>query len=100
MRTAIGLLCMSALALSLASLWPRAGHPVLLAFPAGAAVGSAFGVEGWRVSAISEVGPFQIVFAVPEEGAPSPTQLGAGVGALMVLAARPMATCAPASRGT
>lgn len=100
MRTALGLLCASALALPLAGLWPRAGHPVLLAFPPGAEAGAAFGVEGWRVQALSDAGPFRLVFAVPEDGAADPTRLAATAGALLVLAARPMAGCAPVPRRT
>lgn len=100
MRTALGLLCASALLPALAGLWPRAGHPVLLAFPSGAEAGAAFGVEGWRVQALSEAGPFRLVFAVPEDGAASPAGLAAAAGALLVLAARPMAGCAPVPRRT
>ncbi len=95
MRKAVGLLCVSVMVLPLVGLWPRAGHPVLLAFPPGAAAGGAFGVEGWRVLAFSEVGAFQLVFAVPEEGSPSPTRYAAAAGALVVIAARPMANCSP-----
>ncbi|MBP0465765.1 hypothetical protein J5Y09_17690 [Roseomonas sp. PWR1] len=99
MRIAIGLLAASALALPVAGLWPRAGHPVLLAMPAGMAAG-AFGVEGWRIQRIIEAGPFPILLAMPENGASDPSRLAAAAGALLVLAARPMSGCAPAPRRT
>jgi hypothetical protein len=98
MRTAIGLLAASAMVLSLAGLWPRAGHPILLALPPGAAPAAAFGAEGWRVQHLMEAGPFPLILAMPEDRAADPARLAAAAGALLVLAARPLAGCAPVTQ--
>lgn len=97
MRTPLILLCASVLALPLAGLWPRAGHPVLLAMPPGTAA-AAFGLEGWRIQRMTQAGPFPIIFAMPEHDAAEPARLAAAAGALFVIAARPLAGCAPVSR--
>jgi hypothetical protein len=70
----------------------------LLAFAPGTASGAVFGVEGWRVQSFAEAGPFHLIFAVPEDEAASPIRLAAAAGALVVLAARPMAGCTPTPR--
>jgi len=81
--------------LLLGVLWPQAGHPVLLALPAGADASAAFSVAGWRIAAMTVAGPLALLRAVPDSAAADPAQLRAATGGWITIAARSGAGCSP-----
>jgi hypothetical protein len=96
MRHAMLLLIGSAAALALVSAWPRAGHPVLVILPPGAAVGPAFVAEGWRILRVTQAGPVAVLVAAPDTASAQPGVLRRAAGAVLAIAARPTGDCAPA----
>lgn len=97
MRYAFLYLLGSAAALLLAAAWPRAGHPVLVVLPPGAAVGPAFAAEGWRIQRMVQAGPVAMLVAAPESSAAQPGVLRRAAGAVLAVAARASGDCAPAT---
>jgi hypothetical protein len=96
MRHAVLQLLGSAAVLLLLAAWPRAGQPVLLVLPPGAAAGAAFATEGWRIRRLAAAGPFALLLAAPETAAAEPGALRRAAGAMLAIAARGGADCAPA----
>lgn len=97
MRQAVLLVAGSAGLLFMAALWPRSGHPVWLALPAGRDPGPAFTAEGWRIQRMAEGGGMRLLLAAPDIPGADPWLLRAATGAAAVFAARPGAGCAPSS---
>ncbi len=97
MRYALLHLLGSAAVLLLVVTWPRAGHPVLLVLPPGAAVGPAFAAEGWRILRMVQAGPVAMLVAAPESPAAQPGVLRRAAGAVLAVAARASGDCAPAA---
>jgi hypothetical protein len=97
MRYAFLYLLGSAAALLLAAAWPRAGHPVLVVLPPGAAVGPAFMAEGWRIQRMVQAGPVAMLVAAPESPAAQPGVLRRAAGAVLAVSARASVDCAPAT---
>lgn len=81
--------------LFLVGLWPREGHPVLLALPPGGDAGQAFGAAGWRIQSIRQLGPVPLVLASPDGPGADPAALARRARAVFAVAAAPMAECQP-----
>jgi hypothetical protein len=90
---ALTLLAASSLTLMAASLWPRAGAPVLLTTPHEAAA-AVFAVPGWRVVSASQLGPFTFTHAIPDHPSASPFGLLRATGGWLVTSAAPRGGCA------
>jgi hypothetical protein len=95
MRIVLLQIVASVAALLVLALWPRAGQPVLLGLPPGAAVGPAFEVEDWRILRVIEAGPVVLLLAAPQSDTARVAALRGAVGAVFAIAASAAGDCAP-----
>lgn len=89
---------MTTAALLGAALWPRAGHPVMLALAPGVSAAGAFLAPEWRVQALQSAGPFTLVLATPDAPTADPALLRRAAGALFSISAAPGAACSTSGK--